>query len=311
MEPPPPPPPVEPGLRGRLGVLANDPEGVDRALAAGLHVRLAGIHRPQTVDGTWGNADALLAPAKEFPDLVTVGLDNGRWPGLPRLEKWLDWLGQVVQRYPWVRRFCLFNEPPNQKTKEGAWQVDPTEFAVLLAATADTLHRLVPGCEVAAPELRGQDLLRPEGWSRVLLTHPARWLDQVDVLTVHFIPSRSVASEVLDNARQVWRYLRSPVSEGGLYYMGRIRVTEVGYSSDPKFQEPRYADEDGQALWLSDVLPLLLAIGYEQGFWARLIDGAQDSQPGQAFYANGLLRADLSPKPAWGALVTLLEGKHA
>lgn len=61
-----------------------------------------------------------------------------------------------------------------------------------------------------------------------------------------------------------------------------IWVTEVGFPSDPRYQEARRpgygypAGEDGQAAYLKDVLPYLLSLGVDKVFWYNLVDVPKD-----------------------------------
>ncbi len=61
-----------------------------------------------------------------------------------------------------------------------------------------------------------------------------------------------------------------------------IWVTEVGFPSDPNYQQvrrPGYgypAGEEGQAAYLKDVLPYLLSLGVDKVFWYNLVDVPKD-----------------------------------
>src|SRR5206468_7458573 len=107
--------------------------------------------------------------------------------------------------------------------------------------------------------------------------------------------------QTLSDAGQIATALR------GTYQWSKpIWLTEIGYSSNPAFEESSYQGEQGQAQWLTDTLPQIPTLGIERLFWAVLQDETSGYTADSAYGKNGLLDSNEQPKPAFEALRNLL-----
>ena len=82
-------------------------------------------------------------------------------------------------------------------------------------------------------------------------------------------------------------------------------VTEASYTSDPEFQWlPGYeGGEEGQARYLVDAYRTMLGAGITLAVWANIGDYEGNNE----YAGSGLVRTDLSEKPAFLAFQELAE----
>jgi hypothetical protein len=163
----------------------------------------------------------------------------------------------------------------------------------MLAAAYDHIHAANPQARVL---LGGIMDLAPYGGAayldKVFATPGADAIHKFDVANVHIRGSALQAGRHVDEWRE---YL----SRAGFY--GPIWVTEHGYPSDPAYQTDRNfrGGERAQADFLATSVPLLTGAGAAKVF-VTLRDALHDR-----YASEGVLRSDLSRKPAFYTLQTL------
>lgn len=187
----------------------------------------------------------------------------------------------------------------------------PAEYAKLLDIAHDAIKSADPAASVLLGGLAlGGGTVDPQFFDKIMADpqHPAS--SNFDIANFHTYASKTNAAAQLravkaraDN-RPVW-------------------ITEIGFPSDPELQRKyshytQYpAGEAGQAAYLTDVIPHLLANGADKVFWYTLVDPVRDVTN---FCAHGVLyisgyqcsdRSDvpvtaaLSRKQAYGAIAQI------
>jgi hypothetical protein len=206
---------------------------------------------------------------------------------------WLRYVTAVVSRYHQdVPAWEVWNEPDF----ETFWGGTPAEYASLLALTYQAIKAIDPGATVVLGGLGFRD--RPgspaEAFvSRILFDpeHPATY--SFDVASFHHYGS-------LDNATRRVATLRDVLARAGVPRRP-IWITETGQASNPSLTySDEFAGPSGQAEWLRQTLPSLVALGVARVFWFQLFDVPGDDR------GLGLLDSTLNPRPAYAALRGLL-----
>lgn len=281
----PPPATATTGTSSRaIGALFADTPGFDAALptlkaalGVGLQLRIAGCHQPQ---GT-AKCDAMLSqlPGREVIWNLDPGTTYPKDPGA-----FGAYCGQFASRWPGLR-WTILNEP------RGTLGTSATVIG-LVNACADAIHASDPSAQAIGPELQAGQLAQSFGADVLRGTY-----QHLDAVSIHVIPSTAVRSQVLQQAADAYATARSIIGPDKPLYL-----TEVGYSSDPAYQEPLYTGgEDGQARWARDTIPTLRQQGWGLVVWALLTDGAPYA-PGKPYGANGLVGDPSNGyrvKPSW------------
>lgn len=296
--PPPPPPPHDPGpgpappptpLHDRLGILHSTGGGslsvpaTLRAVQAGA--RVFRVTAPRNVDEHLGP----MAGCVVYRTITASRVLNKTVESWEReVREKVTALGNRVS----VWGFLNEANPPKGATST----LDPVAYAEHFVVMARVVKELQPHARVAAFDWRGQAM--GSDWCRRVIDAPSHPLDHADLWSHHVIPSEvGSAQRILDICGETLEAARA--------YVGPdlpIWLTEVGAGSEE-------LGEDGQADFLSAVLPALLDMGYEVALWALLRDGASSNES-WSYRSHGLYRDDANqtPKPAADALDALLRG---
>jgi hypothetical protein len=267
------------------------------------------------VSGHGGKLLVILCCSPNWDSAAPPDTPAGRrWAYLPPagdLGPWREYVRAVATRYRGrVQAYEAWNEPdPNQggTAAENAKAASPAEFAALVAATAQEVRAADPGALVVGSGFRRGVFLaggQYGDWFRQFwadAAHPPA--QSLDVVSFHLIAPLQPHQRALDDAQAITAELRRDYQ-----WSKPIWLTEVGYSSLPKFQEPAYQGEQGQAQWLADTLPGLLQRGVDKLFWAALQDLGARATVTRAYGGNGLFDAQGQPKAAWNAFLNVLAG---
>jgi len=136
----------------------------------------------------WYDADLQKAARYGISILGTLGTNN-YWPawadqgGLPNLDKWEEFVEQIVTHYKGtVRYWEIWNEPSNQFT--------PAFYAEMMRRAAAAIHRADPGAKII-----GMGGIFSYSWALDVITalggNPAQYMD---FLSVHLYPPNGPAS---------------------------------------------------------------------------------------------------------------------
>ncbi len=210
-------------------------------------------------------------------------------------EPWLRFVRSTVARYrDGVSAWQIWNEPNIEKF----WKdPDPDHYAALLRETHRVIEEEVPGATVVFGATSQADWPFIE---RVLQLAP----DSFDVMAVHpygydnprvpevYIPGtlaelRSLMSRHGSGNRPVW-------------------FTEWGW---PTHEGRRGVTEREQAEFIVRAHLMAFAAGLERGFWYELQATERKSDHNEDHF--GILHRDLSAKPAFNALATLIRLRPA
>lgn len=264
-------------------------EALIEAVKDGLRrIRLV-VQRRQGLHNAQRRIDRALALGCSVLVVLTDGED------ISNPDAFLRWCTELVTAYKGKQvTWELWNEP-------GPFTGEPRAFGALMGRAADAIRAIDSSAVIAGCAFHGHDLLDPLGWSRIVLAAPG--FPALDALTFHLVKPHQTRAGALADAKAVATYLTSLGAR-------QIIVTEIGYSSLEKFQEPGYLGEAGQALWIADTLPGLLAL-VDGAYWALLEDLSADYGTNQDFGRNGLFTGfeDVPSrvrKLAWVSFATLL-----
>jgi hypothetical protein len=296
-------------------------DALDAALKDGVQWVRLGIIRNRVHSGpgqfNWGPADQRIAPlAERGVKILAILGESTTWDNAaPRgaggrdrasffpgndLKYWREFVRETASRYRGkVAAYEIWNEPdPGSGGGQGAGP--PAAYAAVVAAASQEIRAADPQALVVAGAFHGRAILNGD-WVHQFWTDSANPPAQsIDAFSFHLIAPRQPHQDTLDAAAAIVRTLRQDWGVDKPLWL-----TEVGYSSNPKFQDPPYTGDDGQARWVADTLPPLLGLGVERLFWALLQDESATYGPDQAFGRNGLLDGD-QPKPAYGSFLSLL-----
>ena len=290
------------------------PRALDLAHAANIQWVRLGLYwqaiEPRPGELHWQRYDDLIATARaqRFQVLALLAYATP-WattapPGAPGnvthyppsdQAAWLRYVTAVVSRYHQdVHAWEVWNEPDF----DTFWGGTPAEYASLLAVTYQAIKAVDPAATVVLGGLGFRDLPgRPaEAFlSQILFDpdHPAAY--SFDVASFHHYGS-------LDDARRRVAALQAALAQAGVPRRP-IWITETGQASNPSLTySAEFAGPAGQAEWLRQTLPSLVALGVARVFWFQLFDVPGDDR------GLGLLDATLNPRPAYSALRGLLAG---
>ncbi len=243
---------------------------VDGARAAGLDV----LFMLQTATPT--NTTA--------PDSVTDRAQREAYPpaDFAAFERYVE---ESVRHYAGrVRYWEIGNEPDLRFS----WRATAAEYAHVLAAAHRAAKRADPRAMIV---FGGLSLGGTAGnidqtfFEKVLDDRDNPGRTSFDVANYHHYGPPA-------DAKKRHEYVSRALRERGL--TKPIWVSEVGASG---------TDEAAQARYLEGMLPYLLSLGAERVFWFQMYD---DPRGGAAFASYGLLRADLTPRPAYDAYARLV-----
>lgn len=234
-------------------------------------------------------------------------------------QAYADWAATVVERYdadsiddapgsPRVDAWEIWNEPD----QDGTWlpRADPVAYAALLRAAYDAIKRADPTALVLNGGVMTFDAIGVGGFmDRVI--EIAGW-DSFDVLSLHpWLIDHAPDAPYLINPRERFdvtipgrlAFAQRWVAERG---GGKpIWITEVGWSTCGSRCEPQFAkSEDEQASYMVRTFVLAAAAGVQHVSYFQLEDKFQGAQ--LPWSQAAILRDNLSPKPAYAALGTLV-----
>ena len=207
--------------------------------------------------------------------------------------QWANYVAAVVTRYKAdVHYWEVWNEPDLTEY----WNGSPAQYAALLAVTSSTIRQIDPTATVVLGGLAFQDW--PGHPATAFLTgilqdaeYPAA--GNFDIAAFHYyLPPNEAPQQVAKfkdaltrfgiGDRPIW------VTEAGLPTWAMVSSGNPGTG---------FA---AQAHWLDSTLPSLVDLGASRVFWFQL-----DENP-YAPSGFGLLGPDLSPRPAYEALQSLV-----
>lgn len=265
---------------------------------------------PQNNQWKFNSCDALIAAVRNAGMEIVFQLNTAnQWcttaptteTGLAERElyppcdykEYRDFVHHVVSRYgprsnnlgngygrAAVRHWEVWNEPDLRFY----WRMPPprpqTDAAGEYARLLDVAHDAIKNADPVAVVLLGGLALGggsvdPLFFQKIMADpqHPAG--GNFDIANFHTYENRAGAVAKLQQVK----------AQAG----GRpVWITEFGYSSLPAYQRlAQYGTgEAGQAAYLEDVLPALLAAGADKVFWYTIVDPARDASQ---FCAHGLL----------------------
>jgi hypothetical protein len=273
----------------RLGIYWEDVEpgpgqydfAADDALVASTRANHLNVLAILAYSTTWSTG----APANPPSNLT-------HYP--PRDDReWADYVAKVVSRYKDdIHYWEVWNEPDLSEF----WNGTPAQYASLLALTYSTIKQVDPTATVvlggqafidepdhAAGDFLAKILSDPE--------HPAA--ANFDIAAFHYY-------QPPDQASRWYERFRSTLSAFGIGDRP-IWVTEAGLPTwGARADDQPDAGFEAQAAWLDGTLPTLVELGASRVFWFQL-----DENP-NAPSGFGLLGPDLTPRPAYQALQTLV-----
>ncbi len=171
------------------------------------------------------------------------------------------------------------------------WRATAAEYARVLAAAHRAAKRADPKAMIVFGGLSlggTAGNIDPTFFEKVLDDRDNPGRTSFDVASYHHYGPPA-------EAKKRHEYISRELRERGL--RKPIWVTEVGASG---------SDEAAQARYLEGMLPYLLSLGAERVFWFQMYD---DPRGGATFASYGLLRADLTPRPAYDAYARLIRSR--
>jgi hypothetical protein len=251
---------------------------------------------PEPGGWRWEKHDASLRVAKR-EKILTLGL-LAYWAGWSKPftpEGYLqydDYARAVVSRYAAVPAWEVWNEP-----NIFYWKGTPQQYAVLLRTATPVIHAANPKAKVVGMATAFSDV----PFVKQVLAAGAR----PDIVSIHpyrggapDVPSKLLqfdggkdAHTMAEETRGIRAAVRDGAGDRPLWY------TEVGWWSGAGG-----VSEETQANYLARTYAIALSEGVSKVFWYAFIDAG--STPGYDQDHFGLLRPDLSPKPAYAAYAT-------
>jgi hypothetical protein len=302
--------------RSPYGINTHLPSGAELTTLYDL-TRDAGIAWVR-VDFNWGDAepsqdhfdwsryDAVVRAAAErglhvyaglgyTPGWANGGRDGTVPPSSP--DDWRDFCRRVAERYdgahglPRIEHFGMWNEPDHEGFFTGT--VDDY-IETILVNGAEAVRAGNPDAQVCAPDLAHDlDFLR-----EVL----ERGRGLIDVVTIHKYAERARDYGTwLDGAHWPWEddNVREILTATGFYPGTPVWLTECGWPTDPGWVcwFDHRQSEEGQATRYGELLDTLASREWVQRYFFYELRDADLTEACQW----GILRGDLSPKPAYGA----------
>jgi len=200
----------------------------------------------------------------------------------------------VTRHQDWLRYLRIWNEP-----NCGYWQGTPADYAQLVIHASQAAKRVKPGLKIMIEAVANPALEVIPFFDAVDAAGATPFWD---VLSIHnyWLNSREVPERTnfLKVYRDViaWRDAHKPGAE--------LWDTEFACMADDWGTEWKGVGETKQAQWLARAHVLGFALGLKKMFW---FPGYSWPDPTTAPHYNpaGLLRADLSPRPAYVAYHTI------
>lgn len=164
-----------------------------------------------------------------------------------------------------------YYEVDNEPDLDPRWKDSPSRYAKVLHAAYKGVKSANPSARVLLGGLAacsGQNCNINFG-PAILKDPNYPALENFDIMNYHTYSKKS-------DMAGLYNRVKSLVGSKPIW------VTEVGFPSDPRYQQakrPGYGypeGEDGQAAYLKDVLPYLLNLGVEKVFWYTLVDVPKD-----------------------------------
>ena len=275
----------------RLGIYWEDVEpnpgqfdfAADDALVASTRANQLNVLAILAYSTTWSTS----APANPPVNLT-------HYPPRDYFE-WAEFVTNVVSRYKDdIHYWEVWNEPD----LADFWSGTPSQYASLLALTYSTIKHIDPTATVV---LGGQAFIdlpdhdAGEFLAQLLADPDYPAAPNFDIAAFHYyLPP--------DQAPRWFDRFRSTLSEFGLDERP-IWITEAGQPTWGA-QANDYADAgfEAQATWLDRTLPTLVDLGANRVFWFQLDENPYSPS------GFGLLGPDLTPRPAYAALQSLVAG---
>jgi hypothetical protein len=313
------------------GVVINGPEGLTPQAVgevAGLGVGWVRVFAPwSTFEATRGHLneaeidsmEAGLAALPKGTKVIVDVVDTPEWesgstnPAMPPRDPadYARFLRTMVKRFTGrVAAWEIWNE--EDASLWWASGPEPAAYTALLKAAYPAVKSLDPSATVVLGGLTGNDY---EFLSELYADGAKGYFDAVGVHTDSICETNS-PYEILRNGRtdqriNRWSFLGYRTVHEVMLAHGDdspIWMTELGWSTDTQTcnsgawagQKPAGVSPAQQATFLLQAYHCLAQDPYVQvGIWF----GLQDTEPfGSPRSSYGLLEADLSPKPAYGAL---------
>jgi endonuclease/exonuclease/phosphatase family metal-dependent hydrolase len=217
-------------------------------------------------------------------------------PAYKNLDKWLEYVRRVVTRYKdRIRYWEVWNEP----NLEGFWHDKPNaaDYTKLLKATYATIKQIDPELVVLLGGVSGIP------WPYLEGIYEAGGKDAFDVMNVHpyRYPSSPEERPLYDDLVRLRQLMEKHGDKGK-----SIWITEVGW---PTHQGRRGVSPERQAQMLARTYLLSLQAGVDLIFWYEF--QAPEGRPDYNEDHFGIVHRDLSPKPAYTALVALARARPA
>jgi hypothetical protein len=204
---------------------------------------------------------------------------------------------EVAQRYPQLHAIEIWFEPNGPA---GSANPDPVIFSQLVKAGADAIHAVGNGIPVwsggLAPGMASSEKIEyPVFLDQAL---DAGGVQSADAIGFHavtettFQPGRDPTASYLGRQRIQAQYLQTALADHGVDKP--IVFSQLSYSSAAgEYTEAEQAEAYAASLELTEQMP-----GVTDVIIARLLDNGD----GDKVSGFGVLRADLSPKPAYCAI---------
>jgi hypothetical protein len=266
-----------------------------------LRIELAGWESTEPVEGRFdfNKPDTLLAALAPHGIAVqSILAYSTRWASTgdpyakdwnewnktaPRLAPWLNYVGEVVDRYgDRVRHWEIWNEPDIS-----FWRASTASYVELFDATSALIKEKSPHAQVLNGGLAMVSREpNPDFVSRFLTdASPTHW----DIFAYHdyhsFAQFLARRAEVEAQLPALRKKLPLWINEGGSHTL-------------------LAGGERAQALTLVKKIATAPAFGVEAYFWYNLRDDGED--PADPEHHFGLARHDGQPKPAWSAYQALI-----
>jgi len=237
-----------------------------------------------------GGETTLVVTLRDTPTWASSAPDDPHPDRHPPADPadWIRFVSAVVERYPWVALWEVWNEPNVPEFFAGS--ID--DYLALLNDAADAVHGAHPTALVAAPAVILHPWNRATGleWIRRIATE-----GRFDVLTVHLY--HWTTAESVDAVRAARAELDAAGRAATPIVVTELNSVElvtdcVGYSSQ---------DPEAQGTMLEELMVCLGSAGADAVLWFKSTDTGLWCDDG-ARQRDGVLDERLDPKPSWHAL---------
>ncbi|MCC6424441.1 MAG: hypothetical protein IT447_13275 [Phycisphaerales bacterium] len=292
----------------RIGIDIHEPTAqdidtiLDRVVASGMKWVRVDFNwlnmQPGPNTYSWTPTDRIVQKANQrginvYPSVAyapTWSSGGPMWSGVPQTADWTNFLTKVVQRYPTITNWGIWNEPNLTDFWSGTRQ---QYIDVILKPGSDAIHAANPNAKVVGPELAHlvSGDRNWENWLNDILTQAS---DKMDILSHHSYGSNSTINRNLEG----WLFgngLKDVLDDHG--WNKPVWLTEVGWMSGDyglQGQADNYTTmlnqwmtENPNRNWLDKI------------FFFEMAHGAPD-------FSYSIVNDDLSPKPAYYALQSFI-----